>query len=449
MKKLVVLFLVLFLCTPAVAENWADKLEVGGDIRMRGYTMQNMWDFDYQDQFGDFDSWEMFRLRTRLRLKANVSEDVTGFVQIANQTYGEGVTKYRPSHFSIDGVKTSDYWEEDNYSNKVFVDNAYIDVKNIFALPASLRVGRQNLMYGSGFILFDGQSQYASTSIYFDGVKLSFNLGQNAVLDALYFKDQEEWQSNSNKDDITLTGAYLTAHCPFIGGQQEIYALNRDDRDFQYEGMAGRKNIWAFGLRLSDKLACGFDYSGEAAYQTGNYTGDFNNTDHEALGYKLEAGYALGDIPTKPRFFLGYSSFSGDEEDTDDYEGWDVFYGGWPQFGDLLAWMFVQIPPNAIVGNIPESTEGEAAYSNINIATAGFSNNFGKLSTKLSYSMLRLDEADEKDFGDYYQAQASYAYSKNLGFSVYAAMIEPGDHYKNKGMEDEAYEFFWEANLSF
>ena len=58
-------------------------------------------------------------------------------------------------------------------------------------------------------------------------------------------------------------------------------------------------------------------------------------------------------------------------------------------------------------------------------------------------------EADEDDFGDYYQAKASYAYSKNLSFSMYAAMIEPGCAFKDLGMNDEAYEFFWETNLKF
>ncbi len=445
MKKLLILFLVLFLCTPAIAANWTDNLEMGGDVMFRGYTMQNMWDFNYKN---DYDEWNMFRLRTRIHAKANVSDDISGFVQLSNQTYGEGVTKYRPSHQTVDGIAIQDYYEEDNYGNKVFVDNAYIDVKNLFTLPLNFRAGRQNLMYGSGFILFDGQSQYASTSLYLDGVKLSLKLGENAVLDALYFKDQEENQSDKKADDITLSGAYLTAHCPVIGGQQEIYALNRDDRDFQYADMAGRKNIWAFGMRLSDKFESGLDYSGEIAYQTGEY--GFNpEVDHEALGYKLEAGYALKDVSIKPRFFLGYASFSGDDPDTKDYEGWDVFYGGWPQFGDLLAWMFVQIPPNQIAGGIPESTTGEAVYSNINIATIGLGNTFDNLSTEISYSMLTLDEADEKDFGDYYQAKASYAYSKNLSFAVYAATIVPGDHYKDLGMKDEAYEFFWETNLKF
>ena len=441
MKKLMVLFFVLFLCTPAVAANWADNLEMGGDVRFRWYQMNNMWDFDDNN---DYDNWETFRLRTRIFAKAKVSDDISGFVRLSNQTYGNGISD-----------------AGDNTSNKIFVDNAFITVKDFFGSNMTFQAGRMNLMYGSGFVLFDGNSQFASTSLYFDGAKLSIPLGENAVLDGFYVKDEENSRDNRSENDITLGGAYLTAKCPVMGGKQELYVLNRRDESIT-------KDIWMTGIRLSDKFENGLDYSGEFAYQFGDFNEDAN-IDQEAYGYKLDAGFTLKDALMSPRLFCGYMSLQGDDPDTDEKERWDVFYGGWPQFGDLLAWKYVQIEkplpgynsindydPNWTEGS---STTGEAPYSNIAMFSAGIGAQLtSNLSAKFTYGLLTVDEPDyidpatglkvknDDDFGDYYQLQAKYGYSKNLSFSVYGAMIDPGDAFIT---DDDAYEFFVETNLKF
>ncbi len=435
MKKLMVLFLVLFLCTPAVAANWADNIEMGGDVRFRWYQMNNFWNFDDNN---DLDNWETFRLRTRLYAKAKVSDDISGFVRLSNQTYGNGVSN-------------GSEWEQDNQSNKVFVDNAYITVKDFFGSNMTFQAGRMNLMYGSGFVLFDGNSQFASTSIYFDGAKLSLPIGDKAVLDAFYVKDEENSRWDISEDDITLGGVYLTATCPVMGsekGKQELYVLNRRDETIS-------KNIWMTGIRLSDKFENGLDYSGEFAYQFGDFNDDAN-IDQEAYGYKLDTGFTLKDAMMTPRLFCGYMFLQGDDRDTKEKERWDVFYGGWPQFGDLLAWKYVNVGgANAITNYDPNwnegsTTGGEAVYSNISMFSAGVSAQLTQsLSTKFTYGLLTVDEPIanvDDDFGDYYQLQTKYGYSKNLSFSMYAAMITPGDAFIN---DDDAYEFFIETNLKF
>lgn len=475
MKKILLLCLILLLIAPSASALTIEDFTFGGLVRLRGYSLDNFFDFDDDN---DKDNFKVFRHKTSLWTKVDTGNDVTGFIQISNQNYGEGVTY--PSNSSV-----GDAWEVDNKSNKMFVDQAYINVANFFDLPVTLKVGRQNLMYGSGFVLFDGQSQMASTSLYFDGIKTSIKLGENAVLDGLYFKDQENERDEEGRDDITLSGAYLTTNCPVLGGQQEFYVLNRLDQGFDTPATPlDEKDIWMVGLRLSDKYDCGLDYSAEIAYQDGNFEG---RRDHEALGYKLDAGFSVKDIAPTPRFFLGYASLSGDEPDTDENEAWDVFYGGWPQFGDLLAWKYVNmeynrqaiekylhdegklpedvnLPPiNSIADYDPDyglrgTTSEEAVFSNLNIASAGIGLKLSKaLSAKFTYSLLTVDEPDyidengelvenDDEFGDYYQFQAKYNYSDYLSFSLYAAIIEPGDAFTN---DDMAHEVFWETKLSF
>ena len=216
--------------------------------------LNNFFDFnsngwDPVAKTGYDDEWSMFRVKGSVFTSVDMGDNVTGYVQFTNQTFGENVWESEAKAFNS---------PEDNISNKVFLDNAYIDVKNLFDL-FTLRAGRQNMIYGSGFVILDGQSQFASTCLYFDGVKLSTNITENILLDAFYMKDQENKRADNvfgkgRGDDITFMGLYLTATgCPVIGGKQEVYVLNREDE-------TNLKDIYLYGIRLSDKFENGLDY---------------------------------------------------------------------------------------------------------------------------------------------------------------------------------------------
>jgi len=415
--------------------DWADKVSLGGQVRFRGYNIQNVWDFNDDS---DGDNRDLFRLKGSLKATVKATDDVTAVIQLTDQTYGENVGT------------------GDNNDNKIFLDNAYIDVRNMFDLPVDMTFGRQNLMYGSGFVVFDGQSQYASTSIYFDGVKLRWHATDKTSLDLFYVKDQENTTGNNANgnagDDVTLTGGYLTSkECPVVG-QSELYVLNRTDE-------AIGKDIWMYGVRLSDKMANGFDYSVEGALQKGDAT---KTVDQDAYGYKLDAGYTFKEASMAPRLYLGYAFLSGDESSSaNESEQWDVFNGGWPQFGDLLAWKYLNLGSANNINNVYSTYDdysnvtAEAVYSNFSMASIGASANLLKnLTANLSYAMLTFDEvaanADD-DFGDYYQAKLKYQYNKNLSFSLYGALLSPGDAFKTTPTTpmDDATEVFWETDFRF
>ncbi len=206
------------------------------------------------------------------------------------------------------------------------------------------------------------------------------------------------------------------------------------------------------GGRLSNKLAMGLDYSVEAAMQTGDFTA---TVDQDALGYKIDTGYTFD---CGARVFLGYVFMGGDDRSTaGDNERWDVFYGGWPQFGDILAFKYLNVGGgNSITDydstyNAGSSTIGEAVYSNVSMLTIGAQSKLGKsMSVKASYSMLTADEIDttatDDDIGSVYQLTVGYKYSKNLGFRLYAAMMDAGDAFVN---DDSASEVFLETDLRF
>lgn len=428
----------------ATAADWTKKISLGGQVRFRGYNIENVWDFD--DDKGS-DNRDLFRLKGSLWATFKPTDDVTAKIQITDQTWGEGVT-YDQSSLTPDDTAM------DNNSNKVFLDNAYININNLLGLPVEATFGRQNLLYGSGFVLFDGQSQFASTSMYFDGVRLRWHITDQMMLDGMYMKDQENNVRNSADDDITLAGVYFTGKGLPIIGQQELYILNRDDE-------AIGKDIWMYGIRLSDKLANGIDYSLEGAIQKGDAT---KTLDQDAFGTKLNAGYTFTGVSWKPRIYANYVFLSGDgNPDDGDNEQWDVYYGGWPQFGDLLAWKYLNLGPYNNLSKVYAGYDaysnviGEAIYSNLQIMGLGASANITPtISLNVSYSNLTFDETDpgvDDDFGDYYQAFLKYQYTKNLSFSLYGALLDPGkaftDNPYQADMNDNATEVYWEVDYRF
>ncbi len=434
-RLLCTLAIVLALRGAALAAD-APEIKVGGEVRMRGYYLNNFLDFADSN---NADEWSIFRIRTRVFVSASLDNGVSAYVRLGNQNYGEGVAGL-PS----DGDK----WEEENKSNKFFVDAAYIDVKGLFGLPLDVQFGRQNLMYGSGWVILDGQSQYGSTSAYLDGVKLVWRLRSDVALDALYFKDEEKKRDDTTPDDITLLGFYLTSKYPLPTGQQEFYFLNRRD------DLIG-KEIYMAGARLSNAYAFGLDYSAEAAWQTGKFK---HKIDQSAYGMKLDMGYRFNAAPASPRLYGEFVRLTGDDYgSTDTNESWDVFYGGWPQYGDLLVWKYINVGSGNSISiydpnyNAGSTVGAEAVYSNFDLFTAGIEiKPLELLKAGFSYSRLIADETTpgaDDDIGDYYQLTAEYRYSTHLTFGMYAAIIDPGNAFG--GLSDPASEAFWDVTLNF
>jgi hypothetical protein len=207
----------------------------------------------------------------------------------------------------------------------------------------------------------------------------------------------------------------------------------------------------------------GLDYALEGGYEAGKFD-DRNQIDQEAYALKADLGYTF-KVKTDPRVFGGYVYLSGDGTPGDDTnQSWDSFYGGWPVYGDLLAWKYlanIPYPPHGanVIGNpypdyeVGSNIVGEVMYSNLTMGTLGVG--FAPredISIKLSGSMIEFIDVDrtvtdEKDFGNYYQLDARYKYSDVLGFGLYAAMIDAGKAFEP--YRDNAYEVFWETSLKF
>ena len=76
-----------------------------------------------------------------------------------------------------------------NYGvNEVFFDQLNVKWKNPGNLPLTLTLGRQELMLGEGFLIFDGGPLDGSRSAYFNGLRLDYALKNKHTLIFFYVR---------------------------------------------------------------------------------------------------------------------------------------------------------------------------------------------------------------------------------------------------------------------
>ena len=93
-------------------------------------------------------------------------------------------------------------------------------------------------------------------------------------------------------------------------------------------------NIHTFGARLSGSPLEWLSYAAEGAYQAGKRVDKY---DIGAFGGYLYATAAL-PAPLEPKLTLGVIYLSGDDQGTDEYEGWNPLYSRWPKWSDLYIY---------------------------------------------------------------------------------------------------------------
>jgi hypothetical protein len=265
--------------------------------------------------------------------------------------------------------------------------------------------------------------------------------------DLLYLKDQENARADAARDDVTLAGLYATRR---VGGSRhatDLYLLRREDQSLG-------KDVRMAGARAARDPGEGLDFVLEAALQRGDFA---SGTGHEAFAVDAQLGWTFAGAVWSPRLHAGFVALSGDDPATTrTNERWDVFYGGWPRYGDLLAWTYLNLGDGNVMSVYDpvyadgSSQPGEVVYGNLLMTTGGLDlAPDPDLRVGLSVSALRADHAPggSLSIGTYWQLNARYAYSPQLTLALYAARLDPGAAYGPGRCA--AHEVFWETRLAF
>jgi hypothetical protein len=288
------------------------KVAIGGDLRLRGEGFDNI--LDLTDSKAD--NYTFYRMRPRLWVDAHPREGLRVYLRLTDE--------YRWGR----GERTSGARDADL---KIGVDNAYADVR-IGGSPLggnlNLRFGRQDLMYGEGFLVWDGTPSDGSSTACFDAAVLSWTHEQSkSKVDMLMSKIAETGFAPGRNDE-DFFGLYAKRD------PGEFYVLYRDQRAplFFISGadtiVHPERRTTAIGARYARLPETGLHFAAEGTFQTG----DFGEESNRGFG-----GYARGGYTVTPRKLcveLAGVYLSGDDPKTRKYEGWDGFYSEWPKYSE-------------------------------------------------------------------------------------------------------------------
>ena len=317
--------------------------------------------------------------------------------------------------------------------NEVFFDNLYVNLRGLFRDKVSLNIGRQNLKYGRGLIVMDASPLDGSRSGYFNALSFKYNIANGRKLEGFFARTNET-------DDIL----------PVIH-DQEVRLVEHPERGYGlYFTNYFNKNFCLEGYWFGKEVCFDCDESAKSSIQTvgtrimGQTHGDLSGVlemaiqfgDHEDQDRSAFGGY--GQLEYATNFGLswlpslewkgGVVYLSGDDPETEKYEGWDPMFGRWPQWSE--SYIYTLIRENGVAW----WTNLVSLYLAAKIPTGTHSN------LTLTYHRLMAQErsaygtfpgGNGTTRGDLLMAKYHFMVDEHLAGHVLWEHFEPGDFYFN------------------
>lgn len=280
----------------------------------------------------------------RLHVNADFTDDVSGFIELDSvDVWGED---FRSNY--VTGV--------DDRANSLDVEvyQAYIEANEMFGYPLRLRVGRQELSFGSEWLVGPNTDGPAPAwGLSFDAVRLTCAT-DILSLDAWWSKlaENSPVEEDGDVDFYGIYGSYLGFENIVLDAYwlwvRDARSLNDTNFAWYVEGLEDLfhtdgydvSEIHTVGLRVAGEIGA-FDFEAEAAYQWGEagqvgflfrplVYGD-DGADYSEWAMNLEVGYTF-DVAWEPRLYLGYACFGGEDDR-------DISFGQWlgAQFNPFYA----------------------------------------------------------------------------------------------------------------
>ena len=293
-----------------------------------GQNVISYW--DWNDRGSDY---KMVEQRTVAYVRAGFTDNVTGYIALDScDIWGED---FRSNY--VTGVDSRAASTDD-----VEVYEAYIEAADIAGYPIRLRLGRQELVLGDGWLVGNNTRRPEFSGLSFDGIRATYATDVVSV-DAFWAKLNERMAVEED-GDVDLYGLYasytgienvsLDAYWLWL---RDARALKDTNFGWFGEGIEDLlsvddydvTNLHTIGLRAAGTWNA-LDFNADLAYQFGNasqvgflfkprFYGD-DDASYDSWAGALEVGYTL-DTAWHPRFYLGGAYFEG--EDNRDISFWE------------------------------------------------------------------------------------------------------------------------------
>lgn len=341
--------LCLFVCLIFASQLIAQpSFKWGFQERLRHTYMNNNLDFnaDKDDEQG------FFRFRTNLWGDVGFNQHFSARVMLTNE--------FR--YYTITRQSDKDAGRENTLDEIVF-DNLYLKYTSGGENPLTVILGRQNLIYGEGFILLEGGPWDGSRCIFHDALKVSFKRGDVTIdllgisnpqvdyrLPKLKFSKEGGKYLGLPKNTMghqylndgleEALGLYITKK-PAKGTQLEGYYFYKTERPNYAlppfanatEDQLSMLYVHTVGGRVVHPFTEKLKLMTEWAYQTGE------QAKNKIAAYGGYANLAYTLLPEKKGILTaGVNVLSGDDPETADVEGWNPIFSRWPKWSELYIY---------------------------------------------------------------------------------------------------------------
>jgi hypothetical protein len=309
----------------ASATTYADlqNVEIGGGIRTRGAGQ-------FFDSDADTNADQWVEQRTNIKFTADFTDEVSAVIEM--------------DHWNLwgrDNRAGSTLGSAQADSEGINLYQAYIELGEAWGSAVDLKIGRQEIMLGSEFLVGNQNTAGEFFGLSFDGITGTYNADTYTVTAMAVKTVEADFGSGGNDRDTDLYGIYGS----YTGREDmtiDAYWL------FLRSGVAGDGNeVHTIGARVAGATGM-VDYEVEAAFQTGEQD---DTVDYEGIAVNAEVGYSF-DTNLQPRVFVGFTHLSGDDED----QGFNRLFSDWEYTEHLANANLVNVDIIRVGGSI-QATE--------------------------------------------------------------------------------------------
>ena len=256
--------------------------------------------------------------------------------------------------FSFD-ARVTDEFRVRNHGRKSYewpdeaiVDQLALSVRSLFDGRVDLRVGRQDVVLGSGRLFAEGTAKDGSRTQYFDGVLARIHLAEKTTLDVFGFYGSCENDlaiGHEHRDVTGLAGGYndmdeATAgfffedrsHDDLGWGLYYVWLHDTTWRTAAAERVP-HEDLHTFGTRLLPRFSDSVSGEFEGAFQ-------FSESD----GYDRRALFGFASLAWAPLQRASFSAnalhLTGDDPGTGRREDFNILFGRYPWISELLLYGF-------------------------------------------------------------------------------------------------------------
>jgi hypothetical protein len=325
-------------CSCAQAADPTPIWSGGADLRLREVSIENANALQESNASAE-------RLFQRYRLRGWGQYAPADGVKFDARLTWEG------RHYQKPEIAAFEKW----YSGALLFDNLSMTLDKPGGLPLAMKLGRQDIFLGNGWLVADGTPIDGSRTSYLDALRTTWTYSPATKVEAILInqdaktsltlnnktEDQTEqdekglilYLRNKYSADTDLDAFFFhKANSPVTGS---LAGGNRTNNGFIIPLAADPSDdghVNALGGRIETQLNADWKLRAETAAEWGRR----NGRDMQAFGFNGRATRQLGG-DWKQRMHLGYEFLSGDDPATPRNEAFDPLWGRWPQWSELYG----------------------------------------------------------------------------------------------------------------